>query len=80
VEVRNESTVKVRCYKFRFGSNQDCNGNSSIFGSKGSVEFVKVLEPSICSCNSMCNFEKGGLCCFMWSFSFNTCLNCRNYT
>jgi hypothetical protein len=28
------------------------------FGSKGSIKFVKVLEPSNCLSGSMCNFKK----------------------
>jgi len=33
---------------------------SSIFGSKGSINFLKVLESSNGSSSSMCNFEIGG--------------------
>jgi hypothetical protein len=35
-----------------------------LFGSKGSIKFVKVLEPSNCSSSSMCIFENGGFCLF----------------
>jgi len=31
------------------------------FGSKGLIQFVKVLEPSNCSSSLMSNFENGGL-------------------
>jgi len=33
----------------------------SFFGSKGSIMFVKVLEPSNCSKGLMCNFGKRAL-------------------
>ena len=49
------------------------------FGSKGSIKFVKVLEPSNCLSSSMCNFENGGFCWFLRSYSSKTCLFCLEY-
>jgi hypothetical protein len=44
------------------------------FGSKGSIKFVKVLEPSNCSSSLMCNFGNEQFCWFPWSYSSKTCL------
>jgi len=49
------------------------------FGSKGSINFVKILKPSNCSSSLMCNFENGGFGWFLWSYSSKTCLNCLKY-
>ena len=54
-----------------FSTNQGCP--VQFFGSKGSMKFVKVLEPSNCSSSSMCNFGNGGFCWFPWSYSSKTC-------
>jgi hypothetical protein len=43
------------------------------------AKFVKVLEPSNCSSSSMCDFENGGFCWFLRSYSSKTCLNCYKY-
>jgi hypothetical protein len=39
---------------------QGCS--DQFFGNKGSIKFVKVLEPSNCSSSSMCNSGNGGFC------------------
>jgi len=49
------------------------------FESKGSIKFVKVLEPLNCSSSSMCNFENGGFCWFLKSYLSKTCLNCLQF-
>ena len=43
------------------------------------AKFVKVLEPSNCSSSSMCDFENGGFCWFLRSYSSKTCLFCLEY-
>ena len=42
-----------------FCTDQGCSVR--FFGSKGSIKFVKVLEPSNCSKGLMCNFRKRAL-------------------
>jgi len=51
-----------------------------LFWSKGSIKFVKVLDPSNCSNSSICNFGNGGFCWFPWFYSSKTCLYCLTCT
>jgi len=43
------------------------------------MKFVKILEPSNCVSSSMCNFENGGFCRFLWSNLSKPCLNCLKH-
>jgi hypothetical protein len=44
--------------------------------------FDKIRESSVplnCSSSLMCNFENGGVCWFLWSYSPKTCLICLKH-
>lgn len=58
----------------KVSSKQGCLAR--FLGSKGSINFVKVLEPSNRLSSATCNFGNEGFRWFPWSYPSKTCLYC----